>query len=174
MPNTKAIENKVEELIVRALAALQYELVRVQLTPGGRYLTLQIMAERTDRKPMTVEDCARISHAVSPRLDEDEVIAGSYTLEISSPGIERPLMRLKDFERFAGHMARIELETPLDGTAGQRRFQGSIVRVTGQAPNAEIEIKTESGDVRVPAKAIAKAKLVMADTPTEFKDGTKH
>jgi ribosome maturation factor RimP len=169
MPNTKAIESKVEEIIASALAAMQYELVRVQLTPGGRYLTLQVMAERTDRKPMTVEDCVKISHAISPKLDEADPLAGRYTLEISSPGVERPLVQLKDFERFTGHVARIELEQPL---SGQRRFMGSIVRVTGKAPDAEIEIKTEEGDVRVPANAIARAKLVIMDTPR--KGGTKH
>ena len=89
---------------------MEYELVRVQLTPGGRYLTLQVMAEREDRQPMTVNDCVKISSAISPRLDEADPLAGKYTLEISSPGIERPLVRLQDFERFAGQMARIELD----------------------------------------------------------------
>ena len=169
MTNTKAIESKVEVIIAGALAAMQYELVRVQLTPGGPYLTLQIMAERADRKPMTVEDCAKISHAISPQLDEADPLAGRYTLEISSPGIDRPLVQLKDFERFAGQTARIDLDQPLQGS---RRFTGSIVRVTGKAPDAAIEIKTDAGDVRVPANAIAKAKLVNADTPR--KGGTKH
>ena len=67
MPHTKAIESKVEDLIAETLAAMHYELVRVQLTPGGRYITLQVMAERADRKPMTVEDCVKISHAISRR-----------------------------------------------------------------------------------------------------------
>ena len=175
MPQTKAIESKVEDLIAGKLAALHYDLVRVQLTPGGRYITLQVMAERVDRKPMTVEDCVKISHAISPCLDEADPLKGQYTLEISSPGIERPLIRLQDFERFAGHVARIELDAPLDGNAnGQRRFLGSIVRVTGHTPDAEIEIKTETGAVRVPANAISRAKLVPADTPPDTKGGTRH
>jgi ribosome maturation factor RimP len=173
MPNTKAIDSKVEEMIAETLAAMQYELVRVQLSPGGRYLTLQVMAERADRKPMTVEDCVKISHAVSPKLDEADPLAAQYTLEVSSPGLERPLVRLKDFERFAGQMARIELDQPLEGPGGgQRRFTGSIVRVKGNAPDAEIEIKTDAGDVRVPANTIAKARLVITDLPR--KGGTKH
>lgn len=175
MTNTKSIESTVADLVASDLAAMKYELVRVQLMPGGRYLTLQVMAERTDRKPMTVDDCAKISRVLSPKLDEADPLAGCYTLEISSPGTERPLVKIQDFERFAGHMARIELEAPLDGkTGGQRRFEGNIVRVTGNAPDAEIEIKTETGDVRVPANTIAKAKLVPSDARPAVKGGTKH
>jgi ribosome maturation factor RimP len=171
MPQTKAIESRVEELIGGTLAAMQYELIRVQLTPGGSYLTLQVMAERSDHKPMTVEDCVKISHAISPRLDEADPLAGRYTLEISSPGLDRPLVRLQDFERFTGHVARIELDEPLGGQGGQRRFMGSIVRVTGKSPDAEIEIKTETGAIRVPAKTIAKAKLVSLPPA---KSGSRH
>src|ERR1700733_3615351 len=128
MLNTRDIKKKVADLIGADLEAMQYELVRVQLTPGGRYLTLQVMAERADRKPMTVNDCVKISSAISPRLDEADPLAGHYTLEISSPGIERPLVRLADYERFTGQMAAIELAAPLNGEAsGQKRFKGSIV-----------------------------------------------
>jgi ribosome maturation factor RimP len=175
MTSTREIEGTVTDLVAKDIAAMGYELVRVQLTPGGRYLTLQVMAERGDRKPMTVEDCAKISRALSPKLDKAEQLEGRYTLEISSPGIERPLVKVQDFARFTGHMARIELETPLDGkTGGQRRFEGSIVRVTGNAPDAEIELKTETGELRVPANTIAKAKLVPADTRPAVKGSTKH
>jgi ribosome maturation factor RimP len=175
MTNIKEIEKKVTDLIAGELAAMNYELVRVQLTPGGRYLNLQVMAERSDRKPMTVNDCARISHAVSPRLDQADPMAGRYTLEVSSPGVERPLVRLADYERFAGQTAMVELAAPLgDEKSGQRRFKGSIVRVTGSAPDAEIELKTEAGDVRLPASSIAKAKLVLTDTDLKTRDKTKH
>jgi ribosome maturation factor RimP len=175
MMNIKAIENDVTAQVADGLAGLGYELVRVKLTPGGRYLTLQVMAEHVDGKPMTVEDCAKISNAISPRLDEIETLKGRTTLEVSSPGIDRPLVRLKDFERFAGHVAYIELATPLGNQAGApRRFQGSIVRVTGTAPDAEIEIKTEAGDVRVPASAVAHARLVLTDALMKSKSDTKH
>jgi ribosome maturation factor RimP len=156
----KPIESKVASLITDALAAMGYELVRVALMSGGRYTTLQVMAERNDNKPMTVDDCAKISHAASEILDEDDTMANHYTLEISSPGIDRPLVRLKDFERFTGHVARIELETPKDG---QRRFMGSIVRIKGNEPDAEIELQTEDGAVHLLVSAIAKAKLVLTD-----------
>lgn len=170
-PNARPIEDKVSALIAEDLAAMGYELVRVQLLSGGRFLTLQIMAERADGKPMTVEDCVTISRAVQPKLDADDPLAGRYTLEVSSPGIDRPLMRLKDFERFAGHLARIELEMPI---GGQRRFQGNIVRITGNPPDAAVELRTEMGAVRLPLDAIAKAKLVMTDALLKAKNKTEH
>lgn len=172
----KQIESTVSTLISDDLLAMGYELVRVQMMGGGRFSTLQIMAERLDNKGMTVDDCAAISHAVSEKLDADKNLSDRYTLEVSSPGIDRPLVRLKDYERFTGHVARLELDAPLDG---RKRFQGSIVRVSGQADAAEIEIRTETGDVRVPMQSIARAKLVLTDAllsaaEAEQHEGMKH
>jgi len=172
---TKALETKVSNLIADDLSSMGYELVRVKLMSGGTYLTLQVMAERADGKAMTVDDCVKISHAASAKLDTDDAMIDRYTLEVSSPGIDRPLVRLKDFERFAGHMARIELEAPLDGVAnGKKRFQGSIVRTTGRGSDAEIELRTEGGAVRVPMANIAQAKLVLTDALIGANDSTKH
>jgi ribosome maturation factor RimP len=173
----KDLEAKVNRLIAADLAAMGYELVRVQMTPGGRYLTLQVMAERADAKPMTVNDCTRISHEVSAKLEADDTLADRYTLEISSPGIDRPLIKLKDFERFTGHVARVELAMPLEGQPnGRRRFQGSITRITRPQPEAEAEIEfhTETGDLRVPMNAIARAKLVLTEALLNVKGRTKH
>ena len=167
----KALENKVSKLIGSELSEEGYELVRVQLMSGGNFSTLQIMAERIDGKPMTVDDCVKISQAASTKLDEDESLADHYTLEVSSPGIDRPLVRLKDYERFTGHMARIELEAPRDG---KKRFQGNIVRINGREPDAEIEFSTDSGALRVPMNNILRAKLVLTDALLNAKDGTKH
>jgi ribosome maturation factor RimP len=125
------------------------------------------MAERLDEMPMTVDDCVKISHAVSEKLDTDDALADRYTLEVSSPGIDRPLVRLKDFERFRGHMARIELQAPV---GGQKRFQGSIVRVTGAETSAAIELRTESGEISVPLQSIARAKLVITDALMNMAD----
>ncbi len=175
MSNIKAIESTVTDLVAEEFAAMDYELVRVKLTPGGRYMTLQIMAERRDRKPMTVEDCVRISRQLSPKFDLAESLNGRYTLEVSSPGVERPLVRLQDFERFTGHVARIELEAPLGGQiGGQKRFQGSIVRVTGKASDAQIEIRTDGGQVQVPARSIARARLIFSENNIDARDNTKH
>src|SRR5580700_9466377 len=97
-----------------------YSLVRVVIT-SGRRATLQVMAERRDDQPMTVEDCAQISRSVSALLDVAEPIAGSYMLEISSPGIDRPLVRTEDYDRFSGFEAKIELARAVDG---RKRFRG--------------------------------------------------
>jgi ribosome maturation factor RimP len=174
MTSMKATAQKISDLVADDLTAMGYDLVRVKLTPGGQYLTLQVMAERLDNKPMTVEDCVAISHAVSPKLDEADPLAARYTLEVSSPGIDRPLVRLKDFERFQGHLARIELDAPLAGIK-HKRFQGSIVRVSGKAhDDAEIEFRTENGPVRVALSAIAKARLVLTDALMQAEQSRKH
>jgi ribosome maturation factor RimP len=175
MTTMKPIENKIADLIADDLSTAGYELVRVMLTPGGRYMTLQVMAERTDRKPMTVEDCVGVSHAVSAILEKTSPVESGYTLEVSSPGIDRPLVRRKDFERFTGHVARIDLAAPLNGqSGGQKRFEGRIHRVTGPASDAEIELKTESGDVRLALNGISRARLVLTEELLNTKSGNKH
>lgn len=115
------IETKVSELIAPSLDALGYELVRVQIN-GQTNRTLQIMAERKDRRDMTVDDCAEISRNISAILDVEDPVPGAYDLEVSSPGIDRPLVRRDDFERFAGQVARVETGRPIDG---RRRFRGA-------------------------------------------------
>ena len=133
-----------------------YEVVRVQLS-GGRRPVLQVMAERTDGAPMTVDDCADISRTVSALLDVEDPIAGAYHLEVSSPGIDRPLTRLKDFERFAGHEARIETRALIDG---RRRFKGVLRGVAGEV----VRMETEDGAVtELPFAGILRAKLVLTD-----------
>jgi ribosome maturation factor RimP len=114
------------------------------------------MAERLDEVPMSVEDCAEISGSLSALLDVADPIAGSYMLEVSSPGIDRPLVRAEDYNRFAGFDARIELAEPL---AGRRRFRG---RLLGTDAN-EVRLLTEAGEIRLPLAAIGRAKLVLSD-----------
>ena len=175
MTDLKELEAHMNTVVVGDLNALGYDLVRVEPLGGGRYLTLQVMAERADGKPMTVNDCTKISHAISDRLDVFADLVDRYTLEVSSPGIDRPLVRLKDYERFTGHVARIELEVPEgSGEGKKKRFQGSIVRVTGAAPDAEIEFHTEAGDVRVSLQSIARARLVLTDALLNATDGSQH
>jgi ribosome maturation factor RimP len=169
MTGRKDIELKIESLVNDELVAMGYELVRVELMTGGHFPTLQVMAERADRKPMTVEDCVTISRTVSLKLENETTIAEGVTLEVSSPGIDRPLIRLQDFERFAGHLARVELNAPQNGV---KRFKGSIIRITGNPPDAQVEFHTEQGDWRVPLAEIARAKLVL--TEALLNAGTKH
>jgi ribosome maturation factor RimP len=146
---------KIEAMIAPSLDAMGYRVVRVAVT-GGRRATLQIMAERRDEQAMTVEDCAEISRTVSALLDVADPIAGAYTLEVSSPGIDRPLVRREDFARFAGFEAKIELSAPQDG---RRRFRGKLLGVEGDA----VRLLVDDAPVAVPLAAVARAKLVLTD-----------
>src|SRR5438067_1145541 len=132
-----------------------YRVVRIAFI-GARGATLQIMAERTDAAAMTVEDCAEISRAASALLDVADPIASAYTLEVSSPGIDRPLVRPEDYDRFAGFEARLELSQPV---SGRKRFRG---RLLGRAGDS-VRLIAETGEVHVPLSAIARAKLVLTD-----------
>ncbi len=132
-----------------------YEVVRVQIS-GGQRSVLQIMAERADGAPMTVEDCADISRSVSALLDVEDPIREAYTLEVSSPGIDRPLTRLKDFERFAGFEARLESRMATDG---RKRFKGMLKGVE----DGLVCIDTDQGPARLEFDNILRAKLVLTD-----------
>ena len=147
--------SRIAEIIEPSLDAMGYRVVRVAVLGAGR-MTLQIMAERRDEAAMTVEDCADISRSVSALLDVADPIAGAYTLEVSSPGIDRPLVRPEDYERFTGFEARIELTRPLDG---RKRFRGRLLGRTASGARVLAEI----GEVTLPFEAIARAKLVLSD-----------
>ncbi len=146
---------EIGRLVEPPLDGMGYELVRVSVTGGGQP-TLQIMAERKDRRDMTVEDCANISRNLSAVLDVEDPISESYALEVSSPGIDRPLVRLQDYERFAGFEARIETKRPHDG---RRKFTGRLAGVRGQ----HVVIGGETEEAEIPFDQIARAKLVLTD-----------
>ena len=147
--------NEIAQMIEPSLVAMGYRLVRVIVT-SGRRATLQVMAERIDDAPMTVDDCALISRSVSALLDVADPIAGAYLLEISSPGIDRPLVRREDYDRFSGFEARIELTEPF---AGRKRFRG---RLLGTA-DGEVRLATDAGEARLPLASVARARLVLTD-----------
>lgn len=158
---------KIEALIAPSLEAMGYRVVRVAVT-GGRRATLQIMAERSDETAMTVDDCADISRTVSALLDVADPIAGAYTLEVSSPGIDRPLVRREDFARFAGFEARIELNETRDG---RRRFRGKLLGVEGDT----VRLLVDDAPVALPLAAVARAKLVLTDELlAASRDQTRH
>ena len=148
--------NGIAGIIEPSLEAMGYRLVRVAITGGQHRPTLQIMAERCDEAAMTVEDCAEISRSVSALLDVADPIAGAYMLEVSSPGIDRPLVRPDDYDRFAGFEARIELSAPQDG---RKRFRGRLLGRDGE----EIRLVAETGEVRLLLARIVRAKLVLTD-----------
>lgn len=149
------IQDRVRGLVEGPLAEMGYEVVRVSLSGGSRPV-LQIMAERKDGVAMTVEDCTDISHTVSLLLDAEDPIAGAYALEVSSPGIDRPLTRPKDFERFAGFEVRLETRLPVEG---RRRFRG---RLKGFRDGL-VSVATDKGDAEVPFEDVVKAQLVLTD-----------
>jgi len=142
-------------LIEPTLTSMGYELVRVMST-GGRRPTLQVMAERLDRAGMTVDDCAGISRAVSAILDVEDPMDGAYQLEVSSPGIDRPLIKAEDFERFLGFEARVETDRQIEG---QRKFRGRLLGVADQA----VRLVLPEGERVIPLSSIRKAKLVLTD-----------
>jgi ribosome maturation factor RimP len=147
--------NQIARLIEPSLEAMGYRVVRVALTSLKRP-TLQVMAERLDEAAMTVDDCADISRQVSALLDVADPITGAYTLEVSSPGIDRPLVRAEDYDRFAGYEARIELEEARDG---RKRFKGRLLGRQG----GDIRLLAENGELLLPLAAVARAKLLLTD-----------
>lgn len=146
---------RIEEMIEPALAEMGFVLVRTRLS-GGPRPTLQVMAERSDETGMTVDDCAAVSHAVSAILDVEDPISGAYTLEVSSPGIDRPLIRRRDFERYEGFEVKIEMQVAIDG---RRRFRGRLAGLDGES----VRLATKDGDVVLPLGGIHQAKLVLTD-----------
>ncbi len=147
--------SEVERLIAPTLADMGYAIVRVQLSGDSRP-RLQVMVERSDEAGMTVEDCAAVSRAAEALLDVEDPIRGTYVLEVSSPGIDRPLTRFADFERFAGFEAKLELRVPHDG---RRRFRGRLLGTEGEA----VRLSTERGDISLRFDDLARAKLVLTD-----------
>lgn len=143
-------------MISPSIEAMGYRIVRVAFT-GGRRPTLQIMAERLDDAAMSVDDCADISRNISAILDVADPIESEYTLEVSSPGIDRPLVVREDYVRFAGYEAKIETARPVDG---RKRFRG---RLLGADESAVRLVLDGEGEVKVPLGDILKAKLVLTD-----------
>lgn len=113
---------KIEQIIEPSLTDLGYEVVRIQVQ-GAKRKTLQVMIDNLNGQPVTVDNCAEASYTISALLEVEDPIADPYTLEVSSPGMDRPLVKLKDFERFAGEIIKFELKLPQNG---QRRFQGLL------------------------------------------------
>src|SRR3569623_2767446 len=131
-----------------------FRLVRLRIM-GGATKTLQVMAERPDGS-MDVEGCTALSHALLDFIETQDPIEGDYELEVSSPGIDRPLTRLMDFSRWSGHEAKIELTLPVEG---RKRFRGTLLGPDGQ----DVMIRADNADIKFPFRAIANAKLVLTD-----------
>jgi len=147
----------IEAMIAPSVEELGFEIVRVQVT-GSQHPRLQIMAERKDGSGIDVEDCATISRTISATLDVEDPFENEFTLEVSSPGIDRPLTRLKDFQTWAGFDAKIEMQ---QGVEGRRRYTG---RLLGLDDNDIIQIETEEGEQFALAFGdVQRAKLLLTD-----------
>jgi ribosome maturation factor RimP len=149
------LSDRIADLIQPTVEDLGFDLVRV-LVRGKQRPVLEIMAEPLDGRPMTVDGCAEISRAVSALLDVDDIVAESFTLEVTSPGIDRPLVRLRDFERFAGLEAKVEMARPVDG---RRRFRGRLLGVDGN----HVRLQFDETTCNLAHADIQRAKLVLSD-----------
>lgn len=146
------------ELLDPVADATGYGIVRLRLMGGSETRRLQVMAERPSDGDMNVEDCARLSRAFSEVLDAADPISGEYTLEVSSPGIDRPLTRLQDFEAYEGYEVKLELDRLAEG---RKRFRGVLAGVEGD--QVGIDLEGEDATAMVPFAWIVEAKLVLND-----------
>ncbi|MFN7055126.1 ribosome maturation factor RimP [Hyphomonas sp.] len=149
-------ERRLLDLIQPVASGLEMEIVRLRVS-GGRRPHLQVMAERAGGAPTDVEDCARLSRALSPVLEAADPIQDAYVLEVSTPGIDRPLTRPGDFGRWIGHSAKVELARPIDG---RRRFTGIIVSEDADGVHLELEDDTE---LVAGVHEMSRASLVLTD-----------
>ncbi|MCI1438400.1 MAG: ribosome maturation factor RimP [Acetobacter indonesiensis] len=160
LPIHSGLESRLVALIAPTLDDLGYEIVRVAVL-GRESPTVQIMADRKDGTLINVDDCERISHAVGAVLDVEDPIPGAWTLEVSSAGIDRPLTRAKDWNRFAGHQAKAEVLVPIDG---RRRFSGVVLGADGETGRLRLDDGTEAV---LPLVEIRRARLVLTDALIE-------
>ncbi|UHD46797.1 ribosome maturation factor RimP [Aureimonas altamirensis] len=156
----EGLEGRIAAIVEPVIEQLGYRLVRIRMS-GLNGATLQIMAERPDGT-MTVEDCEAVSRGVSPVLDVEDPLDRAYHLEVSSPGIDRPLVRRQDFEAWAGHLIKLETNRLLDG---RKRFRGKVTGVEGDSIRLDRDQPAygEEASVLVPLDAIAEARLILTD-----------
>ena len=147
-------DKRIAAIIQPSMEGLGFELVRLRMM-AGKKITLQIMAERSDGT-MEVEDCAELSRNISAILDVEDPIEQEYTLEVSSPGIDRPLTRLADFDRWEGYEAKLETDELIDG---RKRFKGILAGTDGN----EVLIEIDEGTIGLQFDWLADAKLVLTD-----------
>ena len=149
------LASRIQKLIEPTVGDLGFEIVRVRIS-GKKQISMQVMVEQKDGQGMTVDDCATISRAISALLDVEDPVKGAYTLEVSSPGIDRPLVRMGDFDRFQGFQAKIETNRPFNG---RRRFKGRLLGVEGES----VRIMIDGQEMKLPHPDIQRAKLVLTD-----------
>jgi ribosome maturation factor RimP len=150
-------QHEIEDLLAPAIAALGLELLGSEYSAGSSSALLRLYIDAPGR-PVTIEDCESVSREVSALLDVHDPIEGHYTLEVSSPGIDRPLFRPAHFARFAGEPVKVGVDLPIDG---RRRFHGRILRVEGD----EIVLEQDGAEVRIPHANVTRARLAPVFEP---------
>ena len=148
-------ETRIGDILSPTLNLMGYDLVRVQIS-GSQQKTMQIMAERKDGTGMTVDDCADISREVSAILDVEDPLRGAYDLEVSSPGIDRPLVEPADFDRYAGFDAKIEMVAGIDG---RKKFKGQLLGIEQDL----VKIRLDEETFKLPVSDIRRAKLLLTE-----------
>lgn len=156
LAGTMDIIEKIQTAITPSLEAMGYEIVQLRLADHARRKTLSLMAERKDGRMMGFNDCTDISHTVSVLLDVDDPISGAYDLEVCSPGVDRPLVKLVDYTRYKDYEIKLETLVPV---GGRKRFKGLLKGTQGE----DIQMQTEEGEVSIPFTSIKSAKLIVTD-----------
>ena len=156
-----SLEARITAIVEPSLQDMGFELVRVAVLGHDRP-TVQIMVDRADGQNVSVADCEQVSYQVNALTNVDDPITGPWTLEVSSPGIDRPLTRLKDWNRFAGHLARVELVAAVDG---RKRFSGIALGADESAARLRLD---DGSEVSLPLPEVRRAKLVLTDALIEF------
>ncbi len=159
------LANKIQRLIEPSVDDLGFDIVRVQVS-GKNDLLMQVMVEHKDEQGMTADDCATVSRAISALLEVEDPIKDSYTLEVSSPGLDRPLVKLRDFERFQGHQVRVESNVAQDG---QKRFKGQLLGVEDE----NVKILVHDQEVILAYPDIRRAKLLLTDDVIAAVEGSE-
>jgi len=155
-PRHAGLEGRLADIVTPSLEGMGFELVRVAITGKDRP-TVQVMVDRADGTPLTVEDCESITHALGAVIDVADPMPKAWTLEISSAGIDRPLTRVKDWNRYAGHLARAETVVPLDG---RKRFSGIVLGA--DATHARMRLD-DGVEIALPLADMRRARLVLTD-----------
>lgn len=153
---TKAIEKNIESVIEKPLAMKGLSIVLVRMIQGSKSKCLQILLEDAKTGAVTIDQIAQASRTISAILDVEECVSGVYNLEVSSPGVDRPLVKPEDYEIYMGFEASIETNLPIDG---RRRFKGQLVGFEG----SEVAIKVDQATYQIPINNIRQAKLVVTD-----------
>lgn len=159
-PHHTGLEARIAAIVEPSLEHLGYELVRVAVM-GRERPTVQIMIDRADGANVTVDDCEKLTHHLGAVLDVEDPMPSAWTMEISSAGIDRPLTRVKDWNRFSGHLARAEVIVPIDG---RKRFSGIVLGADTTAARMRLD---DGGEVALPLANVRRAKLVLTDALIE-------